>query len=262
MRDKVFKLMKIFLLIILIILAAMSVMYGIFVKSVGSGTKFYLVWFAFAVMCTILSVLIKFDILSKIPLPVRISMLLIAVVSAVFTGMLVVKIAIYSYNASHYDYLKRNMDYIIVLGAQVRENGPSAVLEQRLIAAVEYLNENKNTECIVSGGKGVNEPKPEAVVMKEYLIEHGISSDRILIEDKSQNTIQNIRNSIGLIDIKNDTVGIVTSDFHVYRGVMIAKKQGIENVYGIAAKSNAVYYPNNVLRECVGVIKDTIMGNM
>ena len=68
----------------------------------------------------------------------------------------------------------QNLDYIIVLGAQVREDGPSAVPKYRLDAAIDYLNENPNTVCIVSGGQGANEPFSEAKGMAEYLLDKGI----------------------------------------------------------------------------------------
>lgn len=57
-------------------------------------------------------------------------------------------------------------------------------------------------------------------------------------------------------------VGIVTNNFHVFRAVQIAKVQGLERVCGIAADSDALYLPNNVLRECCGVLKDWIMKNI
>lgn len=87
------------------------------------------------------------------------------------------------------------MDYIIVLGAQVKESGPSVVLRYRLDRAVSYLKENDNTLVIVSGGKGINEPATEASVMKEYLINEGINEERIIIEDKSNTTKENLINS-------------------------------------------------------------------
>lgn len=67
-----------------------------------------------------------------------------------------------------------NLDYVIVLGTQIHESGPSIVLKYRLDAAVLYLNENPGTICIVSGGQGKNEPYSEAEGMAKYLIEKGI----------------------------------------------------------------------------------------
>ena len=102
------------------------------------------------------------------------------------------------------------LDYIIVLGAQVRKDGPSPVLKYRLDKAVEYLNENPDTVCIVSGGQGSNEPWSEAEGMARYLQEKGIDTARILPEDKSQTTEQNITNSKMLMK-EGASVGIVTT---------------------------------------------------
>ena len=68
----------------------------------------------------------------------------------------------------------KNLDYIIVLGAQVKESGPSVVLRYRLDRAVSYLKENDNTLVIVSGGQGANEKATEASVMKEYLVNNAM----------------------------------------------------------------------------------------
>lgn len=140
------------------------------------------------------------------------------------------------------------LDYIIVLGAQVRKDGPSPVLKYRLDKAVEYLNENPDTVCIVSGGQGSNEPWSEAEGMARYLQEKGIDTARILPEDKSQTTGQNITNSKKLMK-EGASVGIVTNNFHVFRALQIAKKYGLSDVCGIAADSTPKYLPNNMLRE-------------
>lgn len=156
----------------------------------------------------------------------------------------------------------QNLDYIIVLGAQVREDGPSVVLKYRLDAAIDYLNENPDTVCIVSGGQGANEPFSEAEGMAKYLIGNGIDEKRILLEDKSKNTVQNIQNSKEIMEETYNGVGIVTNNFHVFRATRIAKAQGLEGVYGIAADANVLYLPNNALRECCGILKDWLMKNI
>ena len=63
-----------------------------------------------------------------------------------------------------------NLDYLIVLGAQVYKNGPSPVLKFRLDKAYEYLSANPETRCIVTGGQGSNEPFTEASCMADYLV--------------------------------------------------------------------------------------------
>lgn len=148
----------------------------------------------------------------------------------------------------------RGLDYIIVLGAQVRKDGPSPVLKYRLDKAVEYLNENPDTVCIVSGGQGSNEPWSEAEGMARYLQEKGIDTARILTEDQSQTTGQNITNSKKLMK-EGASVGIVTNNFHVFRALQIAKKYGLSDVCGIAADSTPKYLPNNMLREFFAEMK-------
>ena len=64
------------------------------------------------------------------------------------------------------------------------------------------------------------------------------------------------------VDLRKQKVGIVTNDFHVFRGVSIARKQGYEDVYGVPAGSHRLYLANNMLREFYGVCKDKLFGNM
>ncbi len=112
------------------------------------------------------------------------------------------------------------------------------------------------------GGQEANEPFSEAEGMPNYLLKHGIGQERILLQDTSTNTVENIRNSKALMEQPYNGVGIVTNSFHVFRAVQIAKAQGLEGVCGIAADSDALYLPNNVLRECCGILKDWIMKNI
>jgi uncharacterized SAM-binding protein YcdF (DUF218 family) len=151
-----------------------------------------------------------------------------------------------------------NLDYIIILGAQVKEDGPSVVLRYRLDKAIEYLNNNPETKCIVSGGQGSNEPFPEALGMKNYLLKKGILEQRIIVEDQSKNTEENILFSVRLIrnDIDNKTTfGIVTNNFHIFRAKQIAKNIFGKEMYGIVADSTLLYLPNNMLREFLALIK-------
>lgn len=155
---------------------------------------------------------------------------------------------------------QENLDYIIVLGAQMKAGGPSNILKARLDKAIDYLEENPDTMVIVSGGQGSDEPISEAEGMKNYLVQNGIGEERILMEDRSVNTNQNLKFSSEYINIEEDTVGIVTSNFHIYRSVKLAKKQGYENVCGIAAKSHNFLLPTNMLREFACIVYYGIQG--
>ena len=136
----------------------------------------------------------------------------------------------------------------------MKTSGPSIVLRYRLDKALEYMNENPKTICIVSGGRGRNEPYSEAEGMARYMMEHGMTSERIIKEDQSKTTEQNISNSMKYIE-KGATVGLVTNNFHVYRALQIAEHQNVENIYGIAADSSAFYMPNNMFREYLAEMK-------
>jgi len=155
-----------------------------------------------------------------------------------------------------------NWDYIIVLGAQVKGENLSRVLTARLNTADKYLIENENAKVIVSGGQGEGEDISEAEAMKRYFIAKGIDADRIIMEDKSVNTQENLEFSFALINEKDAEVGIITSDFHVYRAIAIAKKQGNKNIDGLAAHVDWRIGVHYIVREFFAVIKEKVVGNI
>lgn len=241
---------------LLMIFGILTAVYGILVLRIGSGTLFWLVWEIIALFFFVWAFFLHRHVFAEH----KIFMIsFYSMIGVVFVALSILCGMIGSgFSAKG----TPDLDYIIVLGAQVRENGPSVVLRYRLDEAVSYLEENPDTICIVSGGKGANEPFSEAEGMEKYLLEQGIDQNRILLEDQSKNTVQNIQKSKNLLENPYDSVGIITNNFHVFRAVQIAKKQGLEDVYGIAADSNVLYLPNNVLRECCGILKDWIMKNL
>ena len=241
---------------ILITLGVISVLYGMVVLQVGSGTSFWLIWEAIGACFFIWAVFVHkgfFVVYKKLGMIFHVLVAMVVMVLVILCGMIGTKFS---------DKGNPNLDYIIVLGAQVREDGPSVVLRYRLDAAIDYLNKNPDTICIVSGGQGRNEPFSEAEGMAEYLIANGIEQDRILLEDESTSTVENIQNGKIFMEMPYNGVGIVTNNFHVFRATQIAKAQGLEGVCGITADSSVLYLPNNVLRECCGILKDWIMNNI
>lgn len=152
------------------------------------------------------------------------------------------------------------LDAVVVLGAQVRGTRVSRALAQRLNRAAEYLRDNPETYVIVSGGQGHGEDISEAQAMSLYLQEAGIDKERILLEDRSVNTAQNLRYSFELLKSPDDTVGLVSNGFHVFRAVHIAKAQGKE-VQGLAAVTDWWMLPHYMMREAFAVGKDFLVGN-
>lgn len=153
-------------------------------------------------------------------------------------------------------------DYVIVLGAQVRGTVPSLNLAKRLDKACEYLEKSPRTKVIVSGGQGPGEEITEAEAMEKYLINKGVDKDRIIKESKSINTYENIKFSRKIMNNDNAKVVIVTSSFHVYRGVRICKKQGLKNIEGFGSEIKWYTVPNLYLREAIAVIKYFICGQI
>lgn len=150
--------------------------------------------------------------------------------------------------------------YLVVLGAQMKPEGPSKVLQYRLDAALAYLTDHPECQVVVSGGQGADEHISEAQGMYDYLVAHGLEADRILLEDQSVNTVQNLAFSAKYFDKEKDEVLIVSNNFHVFRAVGIARRQGYQKVSGLAAHGYWFLLPNNMLREFVGVCKDLILG--
>lgn len=158
----------------------------------------------------------------------------------------------------------QDLEYLIVLGAMVRPDGlPTRALHYRLEAALSYLAEHPTTIAIVSGGQGADEPVSEAAAMACWLADRGVGSERIIQESASTTTAENLSLSTQLVPgLRKRRVGIVTNDFHLYRSLLIARKQGFQRVWGIPAASTPENLPVNLARECFALIKNRIQGNL
>ena len=239
-------------------LGAGAICYCIGIAVNGFGTYFFLIWGGIGAACLGLGALVgNRKLMAALPKPVKVAVGALVCAGAV-TFCAVEGMILSEYGAS----AAPGADYCIVLGAQWKPSGPSAVLRKRLDKAVEYLKANPDTKVIVSGGKGANEPMAEAEGMYGYLVQAGIEEERILVEDKSRSTYENLVYSGGLLDKENDRVVIVTNNFHVFRALGIARKQNYGKVEGLAADSVLGMGPNNLLREFLGVLKDFAVGNL
>nr|WP_317348196.1 YdcF family protein [uncultured Blautia sp.] len=158
--------------------------------------------------------------------------------------------------------IKENLDYIIVLGAHVNGVRLSKALLERTRRALEYLEKNPKTRAVLSGGQGEGETISEAEAMRRYLEDHGISRERLILEDRSTNTKENLDFSLALIGDLNAPIGVVTNHFHVFRGVAIGKKCGCKNIYPIPSRYRSWRLVIYIPREILAIIKDKIMGNL
>lgn len=147
-----------------------------------------------------------------------------------------------------------DLDYVIVLGAQVHGTQPSRALRKRLDCAYEYAEENSDTILILSGGKGPDERISEAECMYNYLIGQGMDQERLLMEDRSTSTRENLKFSEQYLDIHHDQIGILSNNFHIYRALKLARETGYENICGIPAHSDPFMQIHYVLREICALL--------
>lgn len=147
---------------------------------------------------------------------------------------------------------------LIVLGCKVHGRSPSLILQNRLTAALDYLNKNPDSLCIVSGAQGDGEAVTEASVMYRWFCDRGISPSRILLEEQATDTRDNLRYSIALMEQHPEcsrTLAIATSDFHVYRALRVADSFGFE-AGPVTAKTPWWLYPTYVVREMYGILEN------
>ena len=157
---------------------------------------------------------------------------------------------------------EQNLPYVIVLGAPVRGTKVSKALRKRLDCAAEYAKENPDTVFFLSGGQGDGEDITEAEAMYEYLIEAGVDADRLRMEDRSTTTWENLEFCNELQPLHTKRVGILSNDFHIYRAVQMAGRQGYGDVCGIPSASDVLMQPHYVLREVFAVLAATVRGKM
>lgn len=149
-----------------------------------------------------------------------------------------------------------DVDYTIVLGAGLRGENMTLTLKQRVDTSLEYIDKSNNFGYIVmSGGQGAGESIPESYAMKKYVVQNGVSDEKVLTEDKSTSTYENILFSIGLIekhsneDIENLNIKVITSGFHSLRAKFICNKLGIKNLTVLSAPINPIFIPTYYIRE-------------
>ena len=144
---------------------------------------------------------------------------------------------------------------LIVLGCKVYGEHASRSLRERLDAALIYLEENPDSQCIVSGGMGEGEKISEAECMYRYLIKKGIHSSRIIKEDKSTSTRENLRFSKKIIEERglSKNIAIATSDYHQYRASKIAKTLGF-SVGAVPGHTAWWLFPTFYVRELYGIL--------
>lgn len=151
---------------------------------------------------------------------------------------------------------KRDADYIIVLGAGIIGSRVTPLLAARIEKGIELLCYNPNAVLIMSGGQGSGEDIPESKAMADYALDKGVDVEKIILEQKSVSTQENLCFSRELMNKQKPQIIIVTTAYHVFRALILAKQQGIRCV-GFGAKTKWYFTLNAFIREFVGYFKLT-----
>ena len=114
---------------------------------------------------------------------------------------------------------------MVIFGCQLRSDGPSILLRDRLDTALDYLEDHPDMTVVVSGGQGTNEPASEAQGMYDYLTAHGVDGERIILEDRSFNSRDNVAYSLEALAAEecdtSEGVVLVSNAFHLTRVRML-----------------------------------------
>lgn len=162
-----------------------------------------------------------------------------------------------------YDHISGEPQVMILLGCQVKEDGPSILLRDRLDEALNYLEDHPNLTVVVSGGQGPDEPTSEAQAMADYLIANGVDGEKVLLETASHNTAQNFAYSKKQMDEAqidySDGILVVSNGFHLTRARMLAQRAGFGEVYTLAAPTS--HLPSRLhmyIREPLALVKSFV----
>lgn len=163
----------------------------------------------------------------------------------------------------NYDNIDYSEDAVIVFGAGVRGENVTLPLKMRLDRAVEYHTKNPEALIVVSGGQGLQETVTEAYAMEKYLISKGVDKAIIIKEEKATSTNENVRFSKKILDKmfeKEYKAVVITNNFHVYRSVSIAKREGLAQVTHMHAEIQWYNIIPCYLRESLAVLKMWVFG--
>lgn len=243
---------------ICIVISLIFFTYFVFLEiKLGCKATFNYVWLLAAVVFFSMYLVARFaySSISKIPKPLKYCIEVIVLIGLLLF-IIVEAIIIFSHNNNE----SKDVDYIIVLGAKTYDNRPSLILQYRIEKAYEYYTMHPDAMIVASGGQGSDEIMPEALMIKNTLISMGVDESKIIVEDKSLNTDQNLKYTKDIIGT-DCSVAVVSNDFHVFRACKIANKVGFKEVNGVKAKSVWYLIPTNYVREFVGIIKDFVFGN-
>lgn len=268
------------------VFAGISLAYYIILLSFDIDKIFVHIWLLISLFFIILARLsYKYKNKSKsIPLS-----LIVSLYTITFVGIFIFIVnSFFIYVNSKTD-KEKGLDYLIVVSNSLPKNDSiNLTLKYKLDYAFNYLNENENVQLIFSGGitymdKNNIDNLTEAKLMRSYFIKKGIARERIILEESGRNIRENIFNSLSLVDElildeknnkkinllgfrfinaenKPKRVGILTSDYNVFRTKLILNNINRKETYILSANSDKINLLNMYLKECLIILKEKFMG--
>ena len=149
--------------------------------------------------------------------------------------------------------VRRRADFVVVLGSGLLGGGQvPPLLASRLDRGMAVVNRMAGSPVlIVSGGKGSDEQVSEAAAMSSYLVSHGFPAERVVLEDQSRTTEENLTYTKAIMERLRPggyRCVIVTSNFHVFRAAMLARRLRV-NGQATGARTAGYYWPSATIRE-------------
>lgn len=264
---------------VLFMLAGLCVVYfGIIIGYSGFGTPYCAIWLAFALILSAMGFFSRSSLKHRDDMPRFLPIFVYTTFCAALLGFFVIMHLVMSASRSAED---RNVDYCIVMGARVYSNGISRTLLYRLDRAYEVYEANPAALFILSGGKEAGDAVPEAFAMYNYLSMKGIPGHHMIMDPVSTSTSDIINRAAVLIREDTDrrktpkgpgdhvwaadyepAVGILTSNYHIFRCMMIALERDIRDPVAIPARSDNILYLHNCVRESAAIVRDFFMGKV
>ena len=156
----------------------------------------------------------------------RIITALIALVGLLVIGLVVEAVSIWTYAEKDET---RTADAAIVLGAAAYESGPSPVYRERLNHGIWLYKQGYVMKLILTGGTAEGNTRSDAAIGAEYVMNQGVPSEDILLEETSTITEENLKNAAGIMEREGLSVALIVSDpLHMKRAMLLAKDTGIE----------------------------------
>lgn len=178
--------------------------------------------------------------------------LLISLFAAYLLALMAVYLLSAALNLFHWN-KRRGADYIIVLGCGVLGSRVPPLLAARIDKGIELLGYNPDAKLILSGGQGPGEEIAEGEAMAQYAAQKGADPQRIMVENRSASTEENLLFSRQLMQKSLPRVIVVTTAYHVFRALLLAKQQGL-NCVGFGAKTRWYFTLNALIREFIGYL--------